>query len=262
VKAAVPIVALLLVAAVVRADAAPAPLRLAVPIRGRTIELMVYRPAGPPRGTILMGSGDVGWVGLGVTMAGFLADQGYVVAGINVRQYLSAFTAGKAHLGEGDVPADYRAMADRLRAEGLLVPPVIASGVSEGAALAVLAAASPPNHAWLQGVITMGLPAIAELAWRWSDFTSWITKSDAKEPSFAAGDYVAGIAPLPLVMIQSTHDEYVPEADYRRLEATAQEPKKLVLIDASNHRFTDKRSELQRAYLDALDWIRARPSSP
>jgi fermentation-respiration switch protein FrsA (DUF1100 family) len=104
-------------------------------------------------------------------------------------------------------------------------------------------------------VVTMGVPPIAELAWKWTDFTSWITKTDLREPSFAAKDYVAAISPLPLVMLQSKKDEYVPESDYRELDARAKPPKKLVLIDASNHRFTDRRKELRAEYLAALAWI-------
>jgi pimeloyl-ACP methyl ester carboxylesterase len=98
----------------------------------------------------------------------------------------------------------------------------------------------------------MGLPATAALAWRWSDFTTWITKKDADEPSFAAKEFVAGISPLPLWMIQSTKDEYVPEQHYRELEAAARAPKTLVLIDASNHRFTDRIRELRAEFLAAL----------
>lgn len=224
-------------------------------IRGKTLTLTVYRPIGAPRGTVIMGSGDVGWVGVGVTMAEFLSGEGYIVAGLNVRQYLSMFTVGKTHLEPADPPLDYQAMAEFLRANKLLVEPVVASGISEGAALAILAASSQKNHAWLRGVITMGVPPTAELAWKWTDFTSWITKTDAREPSFAAKDYVAGVSPLPLVMLQSRKDEYVPEADYHELDSRAKAPKKLVLIDASNHRFTDRRKELRAEYLGALAWI-------
>ena len=56
-------------------------------------------------------------------------------------------------------------------------------------------------------------------------------------------------------MIQSTKDEYVTEADYKALDAAAKPPKKLVLIEARNHRFTDRRAELQNEYLAALAWI-------
>lgn len=251
------VVALLLLAAPASAATVQ---RVDCPIRGKTLSLTVYVPGGTPKGTIFMGSGDVGWVGLGVSMAEFLSGEGWTVVGVNVRQYLSLFTVGKGHLLATDPPADYLTMAELLKSRGLLSQPVVVSGVSEGAALAVLVAAEPKNHSWLRGVITMGIPPLAELAWRWTDFTAWITKTDAKEPSFAALDYIGAVSPLPLYMLQSKKDEYVPEADYRRQEAAAKPPKRQVLIDASNHRFTDRPKELRDAYLAGLDWIVKQPS--
>ena len=137
-----------------------------VVVRGKKLTFTVYAPTpgAPVKGTVLMGSGDVGWVGLAVTLAEFLSDQGYVVGGINVRQYLSAFTDGKDHVGMDQVPADYRVFADALAGRSLLRPPVVLSGVSEGAALAVAAAAGRSTHDWARGVITLGLPPSAELA--------------------------------------------------------------------------------------------------
>jgi alpha-beta hydrolase superfamily lysophospholipase len=241
-----------------------------ISIRGQTITLTIYlaestgkgQQRAAPRGTIFMGSGDVGWVGLAVSMAEELSAQGYTVAGINARQYLSKFTSGKEHLQPADVQADYRAIADRLKALGLLTRPVIVSGVSEGAALAVLAASDPRNHAWIDGVITMGLPATAELAWRWTDVGSWITKRDADEPSFRVTDFLAAVAPVPIWMIQSKKDEYVPVADQERFRTVAKEPKRQILIDASNHRFTDRRAELSAAYKAGLDWIAQLAAKP
>src|SRR5512133_3828265 len=108
--------------------------KIDVPVRGRTLTLTLYRPANRvPRGTILMGSGDVGWVGLAATMAEELSAQGYLVAGINVRQYLSSFTAGKSHLQPSDVPGDYLLFRDTLKEKSALVGPVVLSGMSEGA---------------------------------------------------------------------------------------------------------------------------------
>jgi type IV secretory pathway VirJ component len=224
-------------------------------LRGKTLTLHIYRPTGPAKGTVIMASGDVGWVGTGVSLATFLSHEGFVVVGLNVRQYLTRFRTKSSHLEVADPPADYRAMSLLLEAHGLLTQPVVLSGVSEGAALAVLAASTPENHAWVHGVITLGLPPTAELAWKWRDFTSWITKADAKEPSFAPKDFIASVSPVPLVMIQSTKDEYVSEVEYQLFEATAREPKKLVLIEARNHRFGGKRLELRRQVLDALEWI-------
>jgi dienelactone hydrolase len=249
------VLALVTTAASTRLSAAE---RLDVVVRGKTLTLAIYRPPGPPRATILMGSGDVGWVGLAVSLAEELSAQGYLVAGINTRQYLSAFTSGKSHLRPSDVPADYRAFRDALTRERLLASRVIVSGVSEGAALSVLAASDTLSHSWIDGVITMGLPPTAELAWRWTDVTSWISKRDADEPSFAPEEVIAGVAPCPIWMIQSRKDEYVPPSAYGRLFARARDPKHLTIIDASNHRFTDKRSELSAAYAAGVKWIAER----
>jgi type IV secretory pathway VirJ component len=230
-----------------------------VSVRGRVVPLELYVPApgGATRGTVIMGSGDVGWVGLAVTASEYLVSRGYVVAGVNVRRYLSSFTSGKEHATVTDIAHDYRTFAGALRSRGLLRPPVVVSGVSEGAALAVAAGGAEENHEWIAGVLTIGLPATAELAWHWSDVASWITKKDANEPSFAPADVIARISPRPLWMVQSTRDEYVPEAEYRRFESLARDPKRLVLIEASNHRFTDKIPELERQLTTGLAWIAA-----
>lgn len=231
------------------------------PLRGKTMSLTIYRPAVDPKGTVVMAGGDVGWVGLAVSMSQHLAAAGYIVVGINVRQYLSAFTTGTSHLTPSDIQRDYGALSRYLRGRQLLTGPVLVSGVSEGAGLAVLAAAASENRDWIAGAVTMGLPASAEVAWRWSDFTSWITKRDSGEPSFNARDYLAAISPLPLVMIQSTRDEYVSAADYKDLDAAARSPHRQVLIGASNHRFTDRIPELQRAFDDAVAWMLSMTSS-
>jgi alpha-beta hydrolase superfamily lysophospholipase len=247
---------LLLTLALPAAASAASSDKLDVTVRGRTLTLAIYQPrVGPQRGTVVMGSGDVGWVGLAVSMAETLSEQGYLVIGVNIRQYLASFTSGASHLEVADAPGDFRAIGDVLKERQLLARPVILSGVSEGAALAVLAASDRRNHEWIDGVITMGLPPTAELAWRWTDISAWFTKHDADEPSFAPATVIASVSPLPLFMIQSTRDEYVSQADYQRFLATAREPKQLTLIDASNHRFTDRRQQLRSAYFDGLTWI-------
>lgn len=238
--------------------------KLDVAVRGKKMTLTMYvpKPGVAVRGTIFMGSGDVGWVGLATTLAAFLADRGYVVAGINARQYLSAFADGSEHLRVDQVPADYETLAAALRARSLLVRPVILAGVSEGAALAVAASAAPSSHRWVDGVMTMGLPPTAELAWRWKDIMAWVTKTDADEPSFSPDEIIAGVSPLPLWMIHSTRDEYVEEADYRRFDDVAREPKRLILIDAKNHRFTDRLPQLKEQVMDGLAWLSGLSRNP
>jgi type IV secretory pathway VirJ component len=245
-------------AAALVAHGADAGEAVSMTVRGKALTLQIYQPpSGVARkGTVLIGSGDVGWVGLAVDLAGFLSARGYVVVGINSRQYLSAFTAGASHVTTDQVTADYAAIVQHLSASHPLPDPIVVAGVSEGAALAVLGGAAA-NHAWVRGVITMGLPASAELAWRWTDAMSWITRKDAGEPSFEPKQFVGAVSPMPLWMIQSTTDEYVTEADFRTLERAARAPKQLVLVDASNHRFTDRLPLLRQRVLDGLAWMQS-----
>jgi alpha-beta hydrolase superfamily lysophospholipase len=222
----------------------------------------VYRPAAPVRGTIIIGSGDAGWVGLAVRLSEFLAQQGYVVIGFNVREYLSTFTAGSQHVEVADARADYRAMSELLGRQGLLQHPVLLSGVSEGAALAVVAAGDPKNRPWVDGVVAVGVPATAELAWRWIDLAALMMKRDADEPSFAPADYVSAVSPIPLAMIQSSTDEYISDADRSRLIGAAKAPKKMIMIPAANHRFTDKLPELRSEMLSAIAWVNSAVVAP
>jgi alpha-beta hydrolase superfamily lysophospholipase len=224
-------------------------------VRTKALTLTVYRPAGTPQGTVIMGSGDAGWVGLAVRMSEFLAQQGLIVIGFNVREYLSSFTAGNQHVSIADVRSDYHAMSELLAHTGLVHRPVLLSGVSEGAALAVVAAGDPGSRTWVDGVVAIGLPTTAELAWRWMDIAALITRRDADEPSFAPWDYVGAVSPIPLAMIQSSTDEYITEADRVRLLSAARAPKRLTMIAAANHRFTDKLPELRNELLAAIAWV-------
>src|SRR3954454_17822762 len=139
--------------------------RLDVTVRGRTLNLAVYHPQiEPRRGTVVMGSGDVGWVGLAVAMAETLSEQGYLVVGVNIRQYLSLFTSGSSHLEVGEAPGDFHTISDVLQERRRLALPVILSGVSGVAGLAVLAPSDGKNHEGIDGVTAGVEPMSAQLA--------------------------------------------------------------------------------------------------
>lgn len=64
------------------------------------------------------------------------------------------------------------------------------------------------------------------------------------------------IAPVPLVMIQSTTDTASPQKVGNLLFASAKDPKKYVLIKASNHRFSGAREQFYAALNDAVVWMK------
>lgn len=224
-------------------------------IRGRPQVLHVYGARG--RTPIVVSSGDGGWTHLGPHVAEVLSSAGFFVVGVDVKAYLESFT-GRGTLRREDVGADYNAIVN-VAAKGASGKPILI-GVSEGAGLSVLAGGDPQLKTRLGGVIALGLPEQNELAWRWTDSLIYLTHRPPHEPSFSASDVITHVSPLPLVAIHSTHDEFVPMDQVRQIFNRAAEPKRLWVIEAANHRFSDNLGELDRRLFDAIDWITAHPS--
>ena len=70
-------------------------------------------------------------------------------------------------------------------------------------------------------------------------------------------DIIGQVSPVPLAEIHSTHDEFLPLEKARAMFARAADPKRMWVIEAANHRFSDNRDELDRRILEALDWIKS-----
>ena len=220
-------------------------------LRGRRQTLHLY---GSPRGApVVLLSGDGGWIHLGPQVAQMLAARGFLVVGVDSRAYLESFTSATSALSEDDVAGDFRTLIGYAsRATGqrpLLV------GISEGAALSVLAAADPSPPA-IAGVIAIGLGDRNELAWRWKDAVIYLTHAIPSEPTFSVLALADRVAPAPLAAISSSHDEYVPEGEIDRIMAAARAPKRLWMIDAADHRFSDRQEQLARCLAEAIAWVR------
>ena len=220
-------------------------------IRGHLQQLELYGPAdGNP---VIVASGDGGWIHLGPHVAELLARRGFFVVGFDVKAYLAGFTTDTGTLRPADEPGDFRALA-AFASAGTGRKPILI-GVSEGAGLAVLAATDPQTRAVLGGVVGLGLPERNELGWRWKDSLIYLTHRPPNEPAFSATTVVAGVAPLPLALLQSTHDEFVPLAETQRIFAQASEPKRLWVIDAVNHRFSKNLREFDARLMEAVAWV-------
>jgi virulence protein VirJ len=220
--------------------------------RGKSQQVYCYGSTGNP--PIVLSSGDLGWAGLVEHVAQFLSSQGYFVVGVNTRAYLLSFTTKTSALRPEDVPGDYRLFIE-LASRGSSIKPVLA-GVSEGAGLSVLAATDLGVKQLILGVLGLGLPDQNELGWKWQDFTIWITKRSPNEPSFMVEDIIQRVSPVPLAEIHSTHDEFLPLDQAKAMFERAGQPKKMWVIEAANHRFSNNRPELNRRMLEALQWLK------
>ena len=202
---------------------------------------------------IVVSSGDGGWIHLGPRVAEYLASQGFFVVGFDARAYLESFTSGRATLKPADEPGDFKVLAD-WAAQGTSRKPILI-GVSEGAGLSLLAATDPATKTAIAGVIGLGLPNTNELGWRWKDAVIYLTHGVPNEPTFSTAALADRVSPLPLAAIHSTRDEFVPLGDVQRVIDAAREPKRLWIIEASDHRFSDNMTELERRLLEAIAWV-------
>ena len=217
-----------------------------ISVRGQTLSLAIYPPKSQPRGTMIMGSGDVGWVGLAVSLAEEFSDEGYLVVGINVRQYLSSFTSGRSHLETVEEPADYRAIADYLRARGLLRSSGdrrgrLGRGGAGGARRVRREESRLDRRRHHHGAAADGGAGVALDRCRVVDHQARCRRAVVRARRTSS----RRVSPLPLVHDPVEEGRVRPAGRLRAVpRAGAREPKQLVLIDASNHRFTDRRPEL------------------
>lgn len=236
------------------------PRKVSLSLRGAQQTLYLYDPASsrPAAPAVIVISGDGGWHGFIAEVAEHLATDGY--PGVDARDYLSTMSKPKA-LEPAQVSADLSTIV-RFARDRTVAKSVVLAGWSEGAGLAVLGGLDPATRGEVRGVVAIGLPELNELAWRWSDSVIYLTKKVPNEPTFNSKDYVGKLSPVPLMVIQSTHDDFVPVATAREIFARAQEPKQFVLIDARNHRFEGQREAFWQALEHALAWfdtLAARP---
>ncbi|HVQ13183.1 MAG TPA: alpha/beta hydrolase [Vicinamibacterales bacterium] len=205
---------------------------------------------------VIVSSGDGGWIHLGPHVARLLAAHGCFVVGFDVKAYLTSFTNSTTTLHSDDEPSDLKTISDYANQYSPSKPILI--GISEGAGLSVLAASDPITQRSIAGVIAIGLPDRNELGWRWRDSLIYLTHGIPNEPTFSAASLIGKVSPLPLALLHSTHDEFVPLADAQRMIGLGGEPKRLWVIDAADHRFSDNLSEFDRSLLAAIDWVTRR----
>lgn len=252
-RAIVRLAAIVGIALLTQTTLATAQARETIVIRGKAQTLHVYGQRGNP--PAIVSSGDGGWIHLGPHVAETLAARGFFVVGVDVKAYLESFTSGASALRPEDEPRDYATLA-AYAAHGSAQKPILV-GVSEGAGLSVLAATDPATKSAIAGVIGLGLPNLNELAWRWKDSMIYLTHGVPNEPTFSTQAIVDRLAPLPLAAIHSTRDEFVPLAEVQLVFDRAREPKRLWVVNASDHRFSDNLAEFDQRLLEAIAWVRS-----
>lgn len=223
-------------------------------IRGQEQRAYLYQAAttGHHR-KIFFAPGDAGCRGFAVTIAKRLAKEGYDTYCLDVLHYLQSFT-GKSILTTDQVASDFNQIAHWIEQKDQ--EPILLLGWSEGAGLGLAAAATEKNKALFAGIIVIGIPENNILAWHWKDISAWLTEKAPHEPTFKSADFMARVSPLPIFVIGSTSTQWVtPEATHE-LFSLALEPKRLAMVTAQDHKYSDNTEGFFNALREGLGWVR------
>ncbi|HEU0138313.1 MAG TPA: alpha/beta fold hydrolase [Bryobacteraceae bacterium] len=202
--------------------------------------------------SVLFIPGDGGWRGMAVKMAQNIAGWGYDVYGLDTKRYLEAFNRRPEKLTADQMSAD---LAEFARRPGGGRSSVIIVGWSQGACMAVLAAARKETKPYIKGIVTLGLPEYGVLGWNWKDTLSMAAGRPPEEPRFYVKDYLPHINPIPLFAIYGTNDDYTPPANERQMLSMVGRPMQLRLIEGANHRFDGHLDALFETLAEALRWV-------
>lgn len=220
-------------------------LHLATPASAGNRPLLVYA------------TGDGGWRGKDLAVYRKLVSWGYPIVGFSSPTYLK-------HLGKSKTtrPAllarDYDTIIAFTKTRLSLAADtrIILVGVSRGAGLAVVAAGQSILRHELCGVVAVGLTKEEEhVRWFRRKRLNRVTSQPRTLTTVEMYEYLPRLGTLPLSVIQSTHDDYLPASDARTLFGPDTERRQLHAIEARNHSFTDAREQLYEAIEASLEWV-------
>jgi len=114
-----------------------------------------------------------------------------------------------------------------------------------------VAAAPPRLRPILQGILAIGFTREEEYA------HVRATDPDATDPwtTVQLYDLVPDLGRVPIAVIQSTHDQYLPAADARELFGPDTPTRRFIAIEAADHNFGDARTSMYDELHRNLDWL-------
>jgi len=229
-----------------------------VMIYGKPLEIRLSRSPGEAVAPCLViyATGDGGWQGLDQQIFDWLSESGYMVAGFSSKDYLKNLVTVSDSTTPHQLVRDFETVAGvAIRHFGLPADTgLVLVGLSRGADLSAIAAGQVGFTRRLAGLLVLGL----------TDEEEYLRHHDPRhggdgiEVSAGPLDPYAclkRVADIPVVVIQSTNDDYVPAATARALFGPDTAMRRLVSVDASDHGFRGGCGSLYRNLQDWMHWI-------
>ena len=206
------------------------------------------------RPLLVYATGDGGWHRKDLAVYRQLVSSGDPIVGFDAHDYVTHLGPNEATT-PGGLAADYGRIIQAARA-ALNSPnrPIVLVGVSRGAGLSVVAAGQRALRPSISGVVAVALT-------REEEYVKWFRRLRRRAPRATTPvmvevyDYLPRLAGMPIAVIQSTRDNYLPAADARMLFGPDTPHRWFQPIVARNHSFGGARPQLYQAVRRSLDWI-------
>jgi fermentation-respiration switch protein FrsA (DUF1100 family) len=221
-----------------------------VRLHDHALTLHVTAPAADARKILLVyATGDAGWWGKDRDLYDHLSGWGYAAVGFSAREYVHHL--GAEALRPREVAVDYEAIIHK--AESALGLPAstraVLVGKSRGAGLAVAAAGPHALKPELAGVLAVALTGEEEYVHRRR------RASPRQLVMLQTYSYLPQLGDVPVAVIQSTRDQYIPSGEARRLFGPDTATRELVSIDAHDHNFGGALELLYDEMHRSLEWL-------
>jgi fermentation-respiration switch protein FrsA (DUF1100 family) len=232
----------------------------AIELNGHALTLHFANPhARAELPLLVFATGDGGWHRKDLDAWRHLASWGYPIVGFDARDYVTHLGRSSETTTPARLASDYTHIIDVAR-EALNVNaarPIVLVGVSRGAGLSVVAAGQRLLRPEISGVLAVALT-------REEEYVKWYRRLRRRDRAAAQAEmvqvyeYLPRLGDLPLAVVQSTRDTYLPAAEARTLFGPDTARRRFQAVDARNHSFAGARQDLYRAMAGSLEWIDAR----
>jgi virulence protein VirJ len=205
---------------------------------------------------LVYATGDGGWHRKDLAAYRHLVSFGNPIVGFDARDYVTHLGAAPdATTTPARLAADYGRIIEAAKT-ALHLPfdyPVVLVGISRGAGLSVVAAGQRALRPSVAGVLAVALT-------REEEYVKWFRRlrrgaRQRNRVMVQVYDYLPRLADMPLAVVQSTNDHYLPAASARPLFGPDTPYRWFQPIQARNHSFGGARTEMYQSMQRSLEWI-------
>ena len=204
-------------------------------------------PSRPTDDLLIYVTGDGGWRGKDREVYTQLQLWGYSVAGFSAPEYLESLPGEEGTTTPSRLASDFSQIIQSARS-ALELPqsvPVVLVGVSRGADLAVVAAGQSGLQAEIGGVVAIGLTREEE----------YVHRRRRATEALELYAYLPRLGDIPVSLIQSTGDNYVPADEARVMFGDDTPVRRFHAVEARNHSFSNARPALYESLRSSLVWL-------